>query len=600
MTERATAPSNRGSAIVARLASGPQRDVWPLVLAAGAVLLIAEVGTARLPGSFAAVLLGLACIVNRPAVGSAIVIVGANDPHLFRDPALGSVTPIDVAIVATLIRAVVSADRRRPSLLELCAVGFLLAAGVATVVAYGSNAMTAYGRVASYLLIGLAVGRALAPGERPQLGRAFVGAQLGQAGAAIAGLTPSAPTAFPLGRYLGTLGDPAQFGIPAAFAAILVATSPQMIRFRRARYVVAGLLCVAVAGSVTRSAWAVLGAGFLLAVLTRAAEGRSTAVRLALGAGAVAVAALGTAAVVVGAGAIGLTQESADIRGRSLDAAWSHLLGHPLHPEGLGSHAVVAREPRVRANPIFASNFERPGSAWRPFRGTTLKRARGNAAVGRLSLKAVTHGRTREEGVHLPMIGGLHVSSPYTFSLSARVRAGLPFWLYVDEYDRTNHWRAYKYVPKTGTGDWERYSLTWETSPATPHVVLYILTASKVRTSFWIDGAQLDLGRETVPFVAREKPPPIISEVSEIYNTWLAVAIELGIVAAILLASLAAGAPLYAYRLGDKATAFALAALLVPSITEDFVYGASVVTLVWFAALGLAATAGKARWHELH
>jgi Carbohydrate binding domain len=598
MAERATASTNRGLALMARLAPTSQRDLWPLLLAACAVLFIAEIGTARVPGAIAAACLGLACVIGRPFIASAVVIVGANDPHLFRDSAIESVTPIDVAIVATLVRTAISADRRRPTLLELCAFGFLLAAGVATVVAHGSSAVTAYGRVASYLLIGLAVGRALTPGERPQLGRAFVGAQIGQAAAAIAGLTPSAPTAFPLGRYLGTLGDPAQFGIPVAFAGVLAATTSQMIRFRYVRYAVAGLLCVGVAGSVTRSAWAVLGTGFLLTVVTRAAQRRSMAVRLALAASGVVLASLATAAVVIEAGPLGLTKESADIRGISLDAAWTHLLAHPFRPEGLGSHSVVPREPTVRGDPVFASSFEHRGSAWRPFRAATLHRARGVAAFGRASLMVVTHGRTEEEGVYLPMIGGLQPGSSYTFSLSAQAQPGLPLWLYVDEYDRTNHWRTYKYVKRRGTGRWQRYSLTWQMTPNAAHVVLYALVGPKIRTSFNIDGAKLNAGREAQPFVAGEKPPPVISEVSEIYNTWLAVAIELGIVAAVVLAVLATGAPLYAYRLGDKATAFALAALLVPSMTEDFVYGASLVTLTWFAALGLAVTAGKVRRHD--
>jgi hypothetical protein len=528
-------------------------------------------------------------------IGSAIVVVGANDPHLFRDPAIGSLTAIDIAIAATFIRATLVANRRRPTLLEWSALGFLLAAAVATLSVHGNSPTTAYARVASYLIFGLAVGRALGPGGRTQLARAFVGGAIGQAVAALTSLTGTTYTRFPIGRYLGTLGDPAQFGIPIAFAAVLVALSPQIIRSRYARFGAASILCFAVVGSVTRSAWAVLGTGFLLAALTRVGRGRTPATRVAVAVVGVAAVSVGTALVILGASSLGLAQQSAALRGRSIGAAWSYLMRHPLRPIGLGNTGVLEREPVAGGNPIFASNFEGRTSGWASFRDASLAQERRTFAFGTASLNVHTAGRTENEGAQLSAISGIRSDSPYTFSLFAEVPRGITLWLYADEYGRDNRWKAYRYGLARGRGTWKHYSLTWVTSSQTKHVTLYILTASKVAASFFVDGVQLEAGRTASAFDGREIPAPQITRPSAIYNTWLAVTIDLGIVAALLLAALALGAPYHAYKLGDRATAFALTALVVPSITENFVYAASLVTLTWLAALGVAVTAGEPR-----
>jgi hypothetical protein len=192
------------------------------------------------------------------------------------------------------------------------------------------------------------------------------------------------------------------------------------------------------------------------------------------------------------------------------------------------------------------------------------------------------------------MITGIHSDAPYTLSLYAQIPRSLALWLYADEYDENNYWNAYSYRLVKGRGKWKHYSWTWVTTSRTNRLTLYVLTASKVAASFIVDGVQLEAGRTASAFGGKEKEPPV-NETTAIYNTWLAVAIELGITAAVLLALLALGAPYHAYKLGDLATAFALTALVVPSITEDFVYGASLVTLTWLAALGVTVTAGGSR-----
>jgi Carbohydrate binding domain len=582
-----------------RRVAGPlavsSRQLLPLLVSAGAIVMIAAVGTDRVPAPAAAVALAVACIASSPVIALAIVIVAANDLHLFHDSAIGPVTAVDLAIAATVARSAISAERRRPGLLESCALGFLLVGGVATVVARNHDATTAYGRCASYLVLGLVVGRALRPGDRLLLARSFVGAELGQAAAAVAGLTATMSTDFPIGRYLGTLGDPGQFGIPVAFAAVLVGVSPQIIRPRLARYAVAALLCVAVAGSVTRSAWSVLGMGYLIAAVAYLARARSRVFRAALGIAGLGIAGAATAVVIVGAGSLGLTEESSAIRQRSIEAAWAYLLRHPLRPTGLGTPSDLAQELETTDKLIFASSFESTNSGWSPYRDATLVRTRASSVFGSTALKVDTRGRTKNEGIELSTIGGLRSDSPYTVSLYLKGLKAASILLYINEYTTTEVWKTYTYTALRGTGQWKRYSWFWRTGPATGHIRLYLFTAGKFATSFLVDGLQLQAGSTLTRFAGKEKLPPRIVEVSAIYNTWLAVSIELGVIAAALLAILAIGAPYQAYRLGDRAGSFGLAALLVPSMTESFVYGASFVTLMWFTALGIAVTAGRSR-----
>jgi hypothetical protein len=571
------------------------RHLLPLILPAVAVIFIATVGTARVSGLLAAIVLAVACAAAPPVIAAAVVLVSANDPHLFHGGALGRVTPVDVAIAVTVLRAALSANRSRPTGLEWCALGFLIAAGAATALAHSGSSPTAYARVASYLILGLVVGRALRPSDRLLLARLFVGMEIGQAAAAMAGLTATLSTRFPIGRYLGTLGDPGQFGIPAAFAAVLVGVSPQIIRRRSARYAVAALLCVAVAGSVTRSAWSVLGMGYLIAALAYAGRRRGRVFRGALGIGGLGIAGAATAVVIIGAGSLALTEKSSAIRQRSIEAAWTYLLRHPLRPTGLGTPSDLAQELETSGKLIFATSFENTDSGWTPYRHAALVRTRASSVFGPTALEANTRGRAVNEGIQLSTIGGLRSDSPYTISLSLRAPRDASLLLYVNEYTATDLFKTYRYTRLTGAGRWKRYSLTLETGPATRHIRLYLFTAGRVATSFLVDGIQLQAGSTPTPFEGKEKLPPAIVEVSAIYNTWLAAAIELGVIAAALLATLAAGAPYHAYRLGDRAGAFGLAALLVPSLTEDFLYGASFVTLMWLAALGIAVTAGRSR-----
>jgi hypothetical protein len=253
----------------------------------------------------------------------------------------------------------------------------------------------------------------------------------------------------------------------------------------------------------------------------------------------------------------------------------------------------LTQELETNGKLLFATSFEASNSGWSAYRDATLSRKPVSHVLGKTALKVDTRGRAENEGIELSTVGGLRSDSPYTVSLYLKAPKAARLLLYVNEYTPTEVWKTYRYRSIQGAGRWKRYSWAWSTGPATGHIRLYLFTAARAAISFLVDGSQLEAGSALTPFAGREKRLPRIVEVSAIYNTWLAAAIELGIIAAILLATLAVGAPYYAYRLGDEAGAFALAALLVPSLTESFVYGASFVTLMWFVALGIAVTAGR-------
>jgi hypothetical protein len=567
-----------------------RRRPWTLILPAVAVFGLATTNSARIPGAVAAVALSIGCLASSTWVAVAIVVVASNDPHLFRDGAFGAITPVDLAIASCFFRAAFSAVRRPPTRLEWCALGFLLAGAAATVVARQDNATTAFARVASYLILGLAVGRALDSTRRVRVAQAFVGAAAGQATAALVGVTPTTPTSFPIGRYLGTLGDPAQFGIPVALAGVLVGLSSNIIQSRPARYVLLGLFSIGVAGSVTRSAWAVLGTAFLVAAILRASRGKSTTKRLMFAAGGVAVALAATASVILGARTLGLSEHSARVRSRSLHAAWTYLAEHPARPIGLGTPAAVTLGTGNGLR-VVASTFETTASRWLPY-GAEIRRDTGGAFSGTSALRIATAGDEKEEGAGLS-VGGMEPNSPYTLSVDAKVAISISLWFYVDEYDHKGRWLSYKYTVAKGQGSWRHYSWTWRTNNETDNIKFYVLSPRKQPITFRIDNLRLDRGNGALPFDGEEKLPPETISVSKTYNTWLSLAIHLGVAAALLFAALAVGAPYNAYRLGDRATSLCLGALLVPSMTEDFIYGTSLVTLIWLGALGLTAAASR-------
>ena len=599
-------PASVGASTVSRL-----RDpyVLSLVVPAGSVIALAAADRS-LPPLVIAALLGI-CAVSRPVIGGTVVLIAATDPMLFRDGLINSATAVDLMILAVVTRSALAANLRYPNWAEGCALCFLIVGGSATAFANTGSAWTGFLRVSSYLIFGLIVGRALRMRDRPTLGRAFIGVQVGQALAALAAITEATTTEFPFGRYLGTLGDPAQFGIPIAFAAVLVMASPNLIRSTPSRAAFVAVLLTAVVGSATRSAWAVAGVGIILVGARFLGHGRSVRARIGLALVVLTTVVLGTLVVVIGAGALGLNRESAELRRRSIEVAWKYLVAHPVDPLGLGNHPpavgteTFARsvprpisepdtrsEARAVVNLLPDSSFEGEAVAagWVPFRTARVRHNHVDAVLGQRSLAVRTGGASRGEGVSTSArVPGISGSSRYTFSIYAKLRSGTPVWLYRDEYDANGRWLTYGYLTVRGTGQWSRFSESWITSPDTHELHLYVLTAAQIRTAFTLDGAQLERGGIASSYVDSNRRPVLAPSVT--YNTWLAVAVALGIPAAVLLFALAGGAGWRAYRLGDIALSFALTAMLVPSLSENLVYATSLVTLVWFMGLGLAASA---------
>jgi hypothetical protein len=559
-------------------------------------MLLAGFGSARFSNPIAAVGLGALCAVAPPMIGASVVFIAANDPHLLRESAIGPFAPVDIAIIATFARATFAGSRTRPRGLEWVAIGFLVAGAIATVVAPAGSASTAFLRIASYVTVGLAVGRALRGVDRVRLARAFVSAEAGQATAALIRLTPAIPTDFPIGRYVGTLHDPAQFGIPVAFAGILAATSTRIVPPRFVRRLLVAVIGVAVLGSATRSAWAVFGGGLLISLLDRAKRGRGRLKATAVMGTALIAAVFAAILVTLYANSLGLNSESSSIRRYSIEAGWTYLRRHPFHPLGLGNpphQSVAGANTGTSAAVSVNSSFERSTSGWRPYRHATVAPRTNGSPFGRGSLQVTTSGETTEEGTELGQtVEGIRSHSEYTFSLWAKIPRRVKLWLYVDEY-HNGRWTGYGYKSVSGTGVRGRYSRVWRTQATTNQLKLYIVSAERLKATFSLDAVQLALGHR-VRFIRTPRDLPVgAHEPSLPYNTWLAVAIELSLLAAALLGVLAIGAPYRAYHARDRPTAYALSVLLIPAMTENLLYGADFVALLWLFTLSLVATTSR-------
>jgi len=312
-------------------------NLAPLAAAAvGSGVVFALGDDADVPGWWALVA-GLAAAAAPPAwTLGAICVLGAGLP-LLGDAAAGPLSVVDVVMLAVLGRAALRVARVRPRLTPV-------AAGAAAAVAAGAIATqaapgdTAFLRVSTYLAVAVVAGLALERREMALVLRAFVGAAVGQALLALAGLTDTIPTGLPIGRYLGTYGDPGQFGLHVAAAAVLVAAAPRTVPVGPARWPLAAILGVALLGSNTRGAWmAALVAA--IAILALAAEhrlprpGHRLALGFALGVSLVVLA----AAVTIAAPLLGLNSISTRIRIDSITETWDFFVRNPLAPQGLGN-----------------------------------------------------------------------------------------------------------------------------------------------------------------------------------------------------------------------------------------------------------------------
>jgi hypothetical protein len=320
-------------------ATRPERIGGVCAVAAVALALFGD----QVPnGAAVAVLAALAGLVLRPTVSLPLLIVAAHLPALIVNPSVSRLAVVDLLVLAIVARFVVVDLRRVSGLvrdpLVVLAAGFLLVGAVATLSATEASAVTAYARVAAYVAVAVVTGLAVARDDRPVVLAAFVGVALGDTLAAVAGVTDTIPTGLPVGRYLGTLGDPGQFGIPVAAAFLMVVAAPVVIANRWLRWGVALVLLFGLFGSGTRSAWGaalVGGIGVLAVELER--RGWSPRRRFLLGGLLGVVVVVAGVLFTIGAELVGLQPASASIRGESILLSTEYLVDHPFSPTGLGN-----------------------------------------------------------------------------------------------------------------------------------------------------------------------------------------------------------------------------------------------------------------------
>ena len=296
-------------------------------------------GDRSIPGPAAAAL-GLVVAVLPLRVGLASVFPLASHPALGHGAGIGPLAALDLVVLGISLRLAMRWLRpmRRPTL-GPAALGIAIVVGAAATVRAGYGD-TAFLRLGAYLtMVGLAATIAR-PEESLAAVRSFVGVAVGQAVAALVGVTDTIATGLPLGRYIGTYGDPFQFGIAMAAAALIVAEAPRMAGIGgRIRWPLVAFLLVALLGSNTRGAWgATLVAGIAIIALrqqrTRSQPWLRFLFGFILGASLVSLA----AAVTIAAPALGLNPVSTRIRIDSITDTWRFFVQNPLSPQGLGNY----------------------------------------------------------------------------------------------------------------------------------------------------------------------------------------------------------------------------------------------------------------------
>jgi hypothetical protein len=270
----------------------------------------------------------------------ALLIAAAASPAQLQGEAVGPLSSVDVLILGLIARIVLSPTfwkAGRPTLAMVTGVAAVVAGGLATVGADNESEVTASLRVGGYLCIALVLSRTLRPGDLFTFASGVLGMAIGQALAALAGLTPTGATGLPIGRYLGTLGDPNQFGTPVAVALVMLVFSPALIPSRPLRLLALSVLGLALFGSGTRSAWA----GALVALVAMGGwaldrRGTPSWARFTSGFVLGALVVVLCVSVVAGASALGLNPVSTQIRAETVSAGWNYLAKHPFLPRGFG------------------------------------------------------------------------------------------------------------------------------------------------------------------------------------------------------------------------------------------------------------------------
>jgi hypothetical protein len=279
-----------------------------------------------------------------PGAACALMIAVAASPTQLQGEAVGPLSSVDVLVMGLIVRTALSPafwKAGRPTLAMVTGVAAVVAGGLATLGADNDSEVTASLRVGGYLSAALALSRTLRPGDLFTFASGVLGVAIGQALAALAGLTPTGATGLPIGRYLGTLGDPNQFGTPVAVALVMLVFSPGLIQNRPLRLLTLAVLGLALFGSGTRSAWA----GALIALVAMggwALDRRESPSWARFTSGFVlgALVVVLCVSVVAGASALGLNPVSTQIRAETVSAGWNYLAEHPFVPRGFGDFAT--------------------------------------------------------------------------------------------------------------------------------------------------------------------------------------------------------------------------------------------------------------------
>jgi hypothetical protein len=246
-----------------------------------------------------------------------------------------------------------------------------------------------------------------------------------------------------------------------------------------------------------------------------------------------------------------------------------------------------------RRGRLLASSFERDTAGWAAIHNAKLRRRVGNAPFGRAFLEIGAGARSRSSGAQFGAIDRIRSASHYTLTLAADIPQRKQATLYVDEFNSAKRWLAHRTESIDGQGTWRRYTWSWTTTPSTAQLRLSVLNSNGVH--FYVDGIQLQAGIRPLPFAGRDKIPSPTRQ-SAIYNTWLALAVEDGVLSAFLFSIVVSGACYLAFRRHNYATACALGAMLAPSLSENLIFGESYVTLIWLAALGLTISSTRNRY----
>ncbi|MDO9356959.1 MAG: hypothetical protein Q7T55_24900 [Solirubrobacteraceae bacterium] len=311
-----------------------------LLVAAGTVL------DDHAPSAKLTALAGILVALALPTTaGLLAALVAAHFTVLIEPQAIGPLSTVDLMLGATLFRSLFTTTLPFPHRLpRIPLVGFvalavfLVVGGVATLLSGDSTSLTSFGRITLYLAVAAIPVAGLDARSRHLVFAGVAGIALGDAVGALAQQSPTITTNFPIGRYLGALGDPAQFGVPIAVAILMVVGCPTILPNRFVRAAVVVVLLAGLAGSATRSAAGALAVGSLV-ILADQLRVRGISSRLRFGTGFLAGVGLVLALAVasIGASAVGLDRGSASVRVESLATGWDYLTAFPFGPTGLGA-----------------------------------------------------------------------------------------------------------------------------------------------------------------------------------------------------------------------------------------------------------------------